>query len=262
MVLQGKSAIITGSTSGIGEGIAQALAQAGCNIMLNGFGDAAAIESLRESIEKTHGVQCRYSPADMTRPEQITGMAKEARDAFGQVDILVNNAGIQHVDAVEDFPPEKWDAVIAINLSSAFHGIRAVMPGMKERGWGRIINVASAHGVVASAQKAAYVSSKHGVLGLTKVVGLEVAPLENITCNAICPGWVLTPLVEKQVQAKADAQGISFDEAKIQLLSEKQPSQEFVSVEELGSLAVYLCGDLARSICGTAILMDGGWTAQ
>ena len=259
--LKGKNAIVTGSTSGIGEGIAKSLAVAGAGIMLNGFGDAAEVEKLRASIASQYGVKVLYDAADMSKPEQVTAMVKRAEAELGSVDILVNNAGIQHVANIEDFPPEKWDAVIAINLSSAFHAIRTAMPGMKKRGWGRIINVASAHGLVASAQKSAYVSSKHGILGMTKVVGLETAG-SGITCNAICPGWVLTPLVQKQIDAKAKEGGISVDQARINLLSEKQPSKQFVQVEELGALAVFLSGEMARSITGTSISMDGGWTAQ
>lgn len=261
MSLKGKNAIITGSTSGIGEGIARSLAAAGANVMLNGLGDAAQIESLRAAIEKETGVNVLYDAADMTSAEQITAMVKRAETAWGSVDILVNNAGIQHVANIEDFPPEKWDAIIAINLSSAYHAIRTVMPGMKARKWGRIINVASAHGLVASAQKSAYVSSKHGILGLTKVIGLETAG-SGITCTAICPGWVLTPLVQKQIEAKAAQGGISIEQASVNLLSEKQPSKQFVQVQELGALAVFLSSEMARSITGTSISMDGGWTAQ
>lgn len=260
-MLKGKSAIITGSTSGIGLGVATAMAEAGCNIMLNGFGDAGEIEALRAKLAKDHQVKVSYSAADMTKPEAISQMVKDAEKDFGAVDILVNNAGIQHVDAIENFPPEKWDAVIAINLSSAFHAVRAVLPAMKARKWGRIINIASAHGLVASANKSAYVSAKHGVVGLNKVTALETAGL-GITSNAICPGWVLTPLVKKQIDARAAASGKSFDEEKIALLSEKQPSKEFVSVEELGALAVFLASENGRSITGAAIAVDGGWTAQ
>lgn len=260
-MLKGKSVVVTGSTSGIGQGVAEAFAQAGCHVMLNGFGDAAEIESLRSGMAKRHGVEVRYSPADMTKPDEIAAMIREAEAAFGAVDILVNNAGIQHVDAIEDFPPEKWDAVIAINLSSAFHATHHAVAGMKKRGWGRVINIASAHGLVASANKAAYVSAKHGVVGMTKVVALETAGT-GVTANAICPGWVLTPLVRQQIEKRAKESGRSFDAEKIDLLSEKQPSKEFVSVEEIGALAVYLAGDLARAITGAAISIDGGWTAQ
>lgn len=260
-MLKGKTAIITGSTSGIGQGVAEALAAQGVHIMLNGFGDASAIAALRADIEKKYGVKTLYSSADMTKPEQIEAMVREAEKTFGQVDIVVNNAGIQHVDAIENFPAEKWDAVLAINLSSAFHTIRHSVAAMKQRGWGRIINIASAHGLVASANKAAYVAAKHGVVGLTKVVALETAGT-GVTCNAICPGWVLTPLVKKQIDAKAAAGNKSFDEAKVELLSEKQPSKEFVTVEEIGALAVFLASDAGRSITGSSYSIDGGWTAQ
>lgn len=261
MPLTGRSAIVTGSTSGIGQGIAESLAAAGCAVMLNGFGNTTEIEALRSGMERKYGVKVRYSGADMMDPDAIHAMAQEAEEVFGKVDILVNNAGIQHVDLIDDFPREKWDAVLAINLSSAFHTMQAVLPGMKRREWGRIINIASAHGLVASAQKSAYVAAKHGIVGLTKVAALENADLP-ITCNAICPGWVLTPLVEKQVIARAEAQGVSREEAEIDLLSEKQPSKRFVKVEELGGTAVFLCSDAAASITGTTLSVDGGWTAQ
>lgn len=260
MSLKGKAAIVTGSTSGIGLGVARAFAEAGANVVLNGFGDAGEIEKIRASLESEFKVRALYSRADMSKPQEVADMVKMA-DQIGGADILVNNAGIQHVAEIENFPPEKWDAIIAINLSSAFHAIRTAIPGMKKKGWGRIINIASAHGLVASAGKSAYVSSKHGILGLTKVVGLENAG-NGITCNAICPGWVLTPLVQKQIDAKAAEQKITVQEAKVQLLSEKQPSKEFVSVEEIGALAVFLSGEMARSITGTSISVDGGWTAQ
>ncbi|MGB1540545.1 MAG: 3-hydroxybutyrate dehydrogenase, partial [Rickettsiales bacterium] len=243
-MLNGKSVIVTGSTSGIGQGVAEAFAAQGCNILLNGFGDAKVIEQQREAMAQAHGIEVLYSSADMTKPEAIAEMVAMAEEAWGGVDIVVNNAGIQHVDAVEDFPAEKWDAVMAINLSSAFHTIQHAMPGMKKRKSGRIINIASAHGLVASANKAAYVSAKHGIVGLTKVVALETAREPDITCNAICPGWVLTPLVRQQIEARAEASSKSFDEEKIALLSEKQPSCEFVTVEEIGALAVYLAGDM------------------
>lgn len=260
-MLKNKNAIVTGSTSGIGEGIARALAAQGCNIVLNGFGDAAHIETLRKSLEKDFGVRAIYSPADLSKASEIEPMIHEAQQVLGQVDILVNNAGIQHVALIEDFPPEKWDAVIAINLTSAFHTIRHTVGGMKQRGWGRIINVASAHGLVASAQKSAYVASKHGILGLTKSVALEAAGT-GVTVNAICPGWVLTPLVQKQIDDRAAQQKISAADAKLNLLSEKQPSKEFVTVDQLGALAVFLCSDAASQITGSSYSMDGGWTAQ
>lgn len=259
--LKGKSAIVTGSTSGIGEGIAKALAAEGCNIMLNGFEDAAAIEALKNDIATTHKVKVEYSAADMSKGADIAAMVKQAEASFGAVDILINNAGIQFVANIEDFPVEKWDAIIAINLSAAFHSIRAAIPGMKKRKWGRVINIASAHGLVASAQKTAYVAAKHGIVGLTKAVALEVAN-NGVTVNAICPGWVYTPLVEKQIKDKAAQQGIDESKARQNLLAEKQPMLEFTSVEDLGSMVVYLCSDAAKTITGTALSMDGGWTAQ
>ena len=261
MKLKNKNAIVTGSTSGIGEGIARALAAEGCNLLIHGLGEKAAIDALCKEIETKYNIKVAFSGDDLSKPEAVAAMVKKAEDAFGQVDILVNNAGIQHVANVEDFPPEKWDAVIAINLTSAFHGIRLTVGGMKKRGWGRIINVASAHGLVASAQKSAYVAAKHGLLGLNKAVGLEVAGT-GVTCNAICPGWVLTPLVQKQIDDRAKAGGISVEQSKINLLSEKQPSKQFVQVEELGALAVFLCSDAAVQMTGTSLSMDGGWTAQ
>lgn len=260
-MLKGKVAIVTGSTSGIGQGVARELAKAGCKIVLNGFGDVAGIEADRAAMAKEYGVDVIYSAADMTKPDEIAAMLKEAEARFGSVDIIVNNAGIQHVDPIENFPPEKWDAILAINLSSAFHLTRLAIPGMKKRGWGRVINIASAHGLVASVGKVGYVAAKHGIVGMTKVVALENAG-NGITCNAICPGWVLTPLVKKQIDDRAKAGNISFDQARINLLSEKQPSKEFVQVEEIGALTAYLCGEMARSITGTTISIDGGWTAQ
>lgn len=259
-MVQGKSAIVTGSTSGIGEGIARKLAKAGCNVMLNGFGEASAIEALRQSLEDV-GVKAVYSDADMRDASAIAGMITQAEQAFGQVDILVNNAGIQHVANVEDFPPEKWQAILDINLSSAFHSIHQTVAGMKQRGWGRIINIASAHGLVASKGKAAYVAAKHGIMGLTKVVGLEVAGT-GVTCNAVCPGWVLTPLVQKQIDDMAAREGLSGDAARIKLLSEKQPSQQFTTVEQLGDTVLFLCSEGAANITGTHIEVSGGWTAQ
>jgi 3-hydroxybutyrate dehydrogenase len=260
-MLAGKTALVTGSTSGIGLGMARALAAQGANVMLNGFGEPAQIEALRQEIEKTYGIQARYHGADMSKPAEIEDLMRSTEKAFGSVDILVNNAGIQHVSLVEDFPVEKWDAVLAINLSSAFHTSRLALPGMKQRNYGRIINIASAHGLVASAQKSAYVAAKHGLVGLTKVVALETAQT-GITCNAICPGWVLTPLVQKQVDARAQNEGVSGEEAKKRLLLEKQPSGEFVTPEQLAGLAVCLCSPAADQVRGVAWNMDGGWVAQ
>jgi 3-hydroxybutyrate dehydrogenase len=259
--LRGKSAIITGSTSGIGVGIANALAEQGVNIVLNGFGNVDEIVALKSQISQEYGVQVIHHSADMARPEQIADMLQESLDRFEHIDILVNNAGIQHVADIEDFPVEKWDAIIAINLSSAFHTTRLALPHMKARGWGRIINIASAHGLVASAQKSAYVAAKHGVIGLTKAVALETARY-NITCNAICPGWVLTPLVQKQVDSRAVQENISVEQAKTALLSEKQPSEEFVTPAQLGALSVFLCSEDAAQVRGAAWNMDGGWLAQ
>ena len=260
-MLHGKTAVVTGSTSGIGLGIARALAGQGANILLNGFGDKAAIETLRGGLAKEFKIKVGYSGADMSKSPEIAAMIAQATRELGMVDILVNNAGIQFTAPVEDFPADRWDAIIAINLSAAFHAIRAALPQMKKRNWGRIINIASAHGLVASVHKAAYVAAKHGLLGLTKVVGLETA-MTAITCNAICPGWVLTPLVQKQIDDLAKSQKISGGKAKIALLSEKQPSQEFVTPEELGALAVFLCSPAAAQMRGTSLAMDGGWTAQ
>ncbi|SNR96975.1 MULTISPECIES: 3-hydroxybutyrate dehydrogenase [unclassified Azospirillum] len=260
-MLKGKTAIVTGSTSGIGLGIARKLAAAGADIMLNGFGDAAEIEAERQAIEADFGVKALYSAADMSKPDQIAAMVASAEQAFGTVDILVNNAGIQHTALVENFPAERWETIIAINLSAVFYGTQAVLPGMKARNWGRIINIASAHGLVASAQKAAYVAAKHGVVGLTKVVALETAE-SGITCNAICPGWVLTPLVQKQIDALAARENITVAEAQVKLLSEKQPSRQFTTPDQLGDLAVFLCSEAAGNIKGASLPVDGGWTAQ
>jgi 3-hydroxybutyrate dehydrogenase len=260
-LLNGKTAIVTGSTSGIGLGIARALAGAGSGVMLNGFGEASVIRRECEQITKEFGVRVAYDPADLSRPAEIKKMVEAAANEFGQVDILVNNAGIQHTAPVETFPPDRWDAVIAINLSANFHAISAVIPHMRQRNWGRIINIASTHGLVASVEKAAYVAAKHGVIGLTKVVALETAKT-GITCNAICPGWVLTPLVEKQITDRASREKIPVQQAKAELLAEKQPSHEFATPQQLGGLAVFLCSDAADQIRGAALPVDGGWTAQ
>jgi len=260
MSLKGKVAVVTGSTSGIGLGIARALAAEGAAIMLNGFGDAAQIEALRHEIASEHGTEVRHSPADMTKPEQIAGMIEAARTGLGGLDILVNNAGIQFTAEIENFPAERWDAIIAINLSAAFHAMHAAIPLMRQAGWGRIINIASAHGLVASAQKAAYVAAKHGIVGLTKVAGIELAN-SGVTCNAICPGWVLTPLVQKQIDARAARDGKEVEQVRVELLSEKQPMLDFSTPEQIGALSVFLCSDAARTITGTTLSIDGGWTA-
>lgn len=260
-MLTGKVAIITGSTSGIGLSIAEKLAEAGASIVINGFGDRNQIEELCKKIEKTYQVQVAYIEADLAVSSGAQALITKAYQIFGRIDVLVNNAGIQHVAPIEDFPAEKWETILALNLSAAFYGIQAALPIMKAQKWGRIINIASAHGLVASPFKSAYVAAKHGLLGLTKTVALETAQ-EKITCNAICPGWVLTPLVERQIQEKAQQQKISYDEASRALLSEKQPSQRFVNPEEIGELAVFLCSSGGNSITGTALSVDGGWTAQ
>ena len=256
-MLKGKTALVTGSTSGIGLGIALALAKDGANIMLNGFGET---ETARRAVAEC-GVKVSHHGADMGRPAEIEAMVRACEQEFGAIDVLVNNAGIQHVSKVEDFPTERWDAIIAINLTSAFHTTRLALPGMKKRNWGRILNVASTHGLVASAEKSAYVASKHGNVGITKSVALETATT-GVTCNAICPGWVLTPLVQKQVDAKAAAMGVSNEEAKKQLLAEKEPSLQFTTPEELGELAVFFCSDAGKNVRGVAWNMDGGWAAQ
>jgi 3-hydroxybutyrate dehydrogenase len=256
-MLANKTALVTGSTSGIGLGIAKALARQGANIVLNGFGDVAGPQAEIEAL----GVRVGYHGADMSRPAEIEAMMAYAVAEFGQVDILVNNAGIQHVSRIEDFPVERWDAIMAINLSSAFHTTRLALPAMRAANWGRIINVASVHGLVGSAEKSAYVAAKHGVVGLTKVTALETAAT-GVTCNAICPGWVLTPLVQKQVDAKAAALGVSNEEAKKVLLGEKEPSMQFTTPEELGELAVFFCPAAGNNVRGVAWNMDGGWVAQ
>lgn len=260
-MLKGKTAIVTGSTSGIGQGIAEVLAGAGINIVFNGFGDKAAIDALVADTARKFGIKTSYSAADMSKPADIAAMVVEAEKNFGSVDILVNNAGIQFTANTEDFPDEKWDAIIAINMSAAFHATKAALPGMKKRNWGRIINIASAHGLVASAQKVAYVAAKHGVVGMTKVVALENARA-NITANAICPGWVLTPLVEKQIADNAAKKNISIAQATEELLAAKQPSLRFTTPEQLGQLALFLCSEAASNITGTTHSADGGWTAQ
>jgi len=256
-MLKGKTALVTGSTSGIGLAIAKALAQQGANIVLNGFGDAQAPKAEIEAL----GVRAEYHGADMSKPDQIEDMMSFAASKFGRVDVLVNNAGIQHVAKVEDFPTERWDAIIAINLTSAFHTTRLAIPAMRAANWGRVINIASAHGLVASAQKSAYVAAKHGIVGLTKSVALETATT-GVTANAICPGWVLTQLVQKQIDDRAAREGITAAQAQNDLLGEKQPSLQFTTVEQLGGLAVFLCSPAADQVRGVAWAMDGGWTAQ
>jgi 3-hydroxybutyrate dehydrogenase len=261
MTVKGKTAIVTGSTSGIGHGIARAFAGAGIGVVLNGFGDAAEIEKLRAGIEAEFKVKATYSNADMTKPAEIHAMVAAAAAAHGSVDILVNNAGIQYTAPVVDFPEERWDQIIAINLSAAFHAAKAALPFMKKAGWGRVINIASAHGLVGSPNKAAYVAAKHGIVGLTKVIAIEHAN-DGITANAICPGWVLTPLVEKQIGDRAKANGTSAEQEKIALVAEKQPMHEFVSTEQLGGLALFLVSDAAATMTGASLSIDGGWTAE
>jgi 3-hydroxybutyrate dehydrogenase len=259
--LEGRAAIVTGSTSGIGLGIAQALAVGGAKVMLNGFGEAGEIEVIRTRLAEESGSEVRFDGADMSQPAAIASMVEHAAAAFGKVDILVNNAGIQFVAPLEQFPAEKWDAILAINLSSAFHATRLVIAGMKARGWGRIVNVASAHGLVASPFKSAYVAAKHGMIGLTKVTALEGAEA-GVTCNAICPGYVLTPLVEKQIDGQARSHGIPREQVIRDVLLAQQPNKRFVGVEELGALAVFLSTDAGASITGAALPVDGGWTAH
>ncbi|MBN8889492.1 MAG: 3-hydroxybutyrate dehydrogenase [Rhodospirillales bacterium 70-18] len=261
MSLKGKVALVTGSTSGIGLGVARALAGQGADILMNGFGDAAQIEALRAGLAREFGVRVAFSGGDISKPDQVAAMVAQGHAELGGVDIVVNNAGIQFVADVVDFPDEQWDRVIAINLSGAFHVSKAALPAMKAKGWGRIINIASAHGLVASGQKAAYVAAKHGLLGLTKVIAIEMANA-GVTCNAICPGWVLTPLVEKQLAARAKQDNCSVDEAKRRFLAEKQPMAQFSTPEEIGATAVFLCSEGARTITGAPISVDGGWVAQ
>jgi 3-hydroxybutyrate dehydrogenase len=259
--MKNRTAIVTGSTSGIGLGIATCLARAGANVMLNGFGEAEEIEKLRSGLEKDYAVRVQYHPADLRRPEDIRAMVAAAEKAFGTVDILVNNAGIQYVSPVETFPEEKWNDVLAVNLSAAFHGSKAVLPMMQKNKFGRIINIGSAHAQVASRDKSAYVAAKHGLIGLSKVIALENAT-KGITCNTVCPGWVLTPLVQKQIDARAAREGISTEQACQGLLAEKQPAMQFATAEQIGDMVVYLCSPSANLITGTALTIDGGWTAQ
>ena len=260
-MLKGKSVVVTGSTSGIGLGIARSFAADGASIMLNGLGDAAEIEELRAGIEADFKVQAVYSPADMTRPAEIADMIAQARRELGSVDVLVNNAGIQYVAPVDEFPPEKWDQIIAVNLTAAFHTTRAAVPMMKANRWGRIINIASAHGRIASPFKSAYIAAKHGIVGLTKTVALETAE-QGITSNAICPGWVITPLVDKQIDAQAAAHKMPRDDVIRKVILERQPTKQFVKIEEVAALAVFLAGDAAASITGASMSIDGGWVAH
>jgi 3-hydroxybutyrate dehydrogenase len=260
-MLQGKTAIVTGSTSGIGLGIAEAFARSGANIVLNGFGDAVQIEKTRAELALRTNARVVYSPADISKPKAIAHMVRQTAETFGGIDIMVNNAGIQHVAPIDEFPEEKWDAIMAINLSSAFHATKLVLPLMRQKGWGRVINVASAHALVASPYKSAYVAAKHGVLGLTKVTALETAE-DGITCNAICPGYVRTPLVEQQIDDQAKAHGIPRDRVISDVLLKNQPNKRFVEVAELAALALFLCSDNGASVTGAALPMDGGWTAH
>lgn len=260
-MLKGKNAVVTGSTSGIGLSIARAFAGQGANVAINGLGDAEANETIRASIESDFGVKALFSSANMLKPDEIVAMIKEAETVLGSVDILVNNAGIQYVSPIDEFPQEKWDAIIAINLTAAFHSTRAAVPGMRKRGWGRIINTASAHALVASPYKSAYVAAKHGIAGLTKTVALEVAE-QGITVNAIAPGYVWTPLVEKQLADTARTRGITEQQVKEDVMLKAQPTKEFVTVEQVAALAVFLCSEGAASITGTILPVDGGWVAQ
>lgn len=260
-MLKGKSAVVTGSTSGIGLGIATVLASKGANLVINGFGEAAAIEATRAELEAKHGVKVVYSGADISKPDEVKAMIDLCVSSFGSVDILVNNAGIQYTESVEDFPLERWNAIIAINLSGVFFGAQAALPHMKAKGFGRIINIGSVHGLIGSTHKVAYVAAKHGVVGMSKVIALETAGT-GVTCNTICPGWVHTPLVQKQIEAIAAGEGISIEAASEKLLIEKQPSKQFATPEQMGELAAFLSSDAAAQITGVAIPVDGGWTAQ
>ena len=259
-MIKGRTALVTGSTSGIGLGVARALAAEGANVVLNGFGEAGAIEVIRAGIERQHCVACRHSAADMTDPAAIAAMVADAERDFGAVDILVNNAGIQHVAPIEDFPLDKWDRIIAINLSSAFHTMRAAIPGMKAKGWGRIVNIASAHSLVASPYKAAYVAAKHGIAGLTKTAALELAT-SGITVNAISPGYVWTPLVEAQIPDTMAARKMTKEQVIDEVLLKAQPTKQFVQIDEVAALAVYLCSDAAKGMTGSNVSLDGGWTS-
>jgi 3-hydroxybutyrate dehydrogenase len=259
-MLKDKTAVVTGSNSGIGLGIAEALAAAGCDVVLNSFTDSPDDHALAERVASTHGVQAKYIRADMVRPDECRRLVEQAAEAFGPVQVLVNNAGIQHVARVEEFPPEKWDAIIAINLSSAFHTIAAAVPGMRQAGWGRIVNIASAHGLTASPFKSAYIAAKHGLVGLTKTVALELAE-ENVTCNAICPGYVLTPLVENQIADQMKVHGLPREQVVRDVMLQRQPTRQFARVEDIGAMTVFLCSDAAAQITGTTLSVDGGWTA-
>jgi 3-hydroxybutyrate dehydrogenase len=258
-MLNSKTAVVTGSTSGIGLGIAEALAAAGCNVVLNSFTDGAADHALAERIAIRHGVKTRYVRADMAKPEECRNLVNQTV-GFGPVQILVNNAGIQHVARVEEFPVEKWDAILAVNLSSAFHTIAAAIPGMREAGWGRIVNIASANGLTASPFKSAYIAAKHGLVGLTKTVALELAE-EKITCNAICPGYVLTPLVENQIADQMKVHGLPREKVVREIMLQRQPTRQFARVEDIGAMTVFLCSDAAAQVTGTTLSVDGGWTA-
>ncbi len=261
MGLQGRVALVTGSTSGIGLGIARALAAEGASVMLNGFGEAAAIEAIRAGLAAEHGVAVAHAGADVTRPAEVAAMLAQTERELGGLDVLVNNAGVQHVAPIEAFDDAQWDRVIATNLSAVFHCTKAAIPGMRARGWGRIVNIASAHGLVASAQKSAYVAAKHGVLGLTKVAAIELAD-SGVTVNAICPGWVLTPLVQQQIDARAAAQGRPVDDVAQDFLAEKQPQRRFTTPAQIGALAVFLCSEAAANITGAPLSIDGGWAAR